>query len=267
MTEINTRAPGYSSSIQYDKVVVDMPSLTDLYPLHIYTQLGNVTTSFLRNSYQNRISDDARKVYARIKAGGIAVEIRTPAGTFADDELPPYWQDYADMRNPFTWLRYEEEQAATEPTLTTVEQRRKDVTEWARANTTYELFSRATMNPAQATSPTLLDGRKWFAGQIWWAFVLHNLAAAQHDEWLEDANVWPAIRRNIELDGYQFLDHVAVNEWNEPAAYMDSFSRIYQAGAYLTIAPTNIQLVPPQTPVRPTLANGAAKARRIVYGG
>ena len=259
--------PRFESDTLYDHVEVSL-SIGRMYPEHIRVHFNDRITGGIANLQHGNVNPKIHQLAAKINAGEATLSYNTPAGTFADSEIPSWLSNFVNERDPFHWLNLLTPPAPpAPPALTTVEQRRKEVTEWAKANTGINLFIRATMNPSQASSPTELDNRRWFAGQIWWAFVVHTLAAAQHDEWLEDTNVWPAIKHNIKINGYYFLDHVAVNEWNEAAAYMDSFSRIYQAGRYLTTAPVNIQLVPPQTPVRPTLANGAAKAKEIIYGG
>ena len=266
MAEVTSRF--YPETTQYDRVIVQIHNPNQLYADRIDTYLGDNKTGGFGGLIYGRVSPHVALVAAKIKSGDASLEYVTPHGDFTKDNLPPWMKTFVEERDPIHWHFVENpDPEPPAPTLTTVEQRRKDVVEWAKANTGIKLFIRATMNPSQASNPTELDNRRWFAGQIWWAFVVHTLAAAQHDEWLEDENVWPAISRNIEIDDYYFLDHVAVNEWNEAAAYMDSFSRIYQAGRYLTTAPVNIQLVPPQTPVRPTLANGAAVAKSIIYGG
>ena len=188
----------------------------------------------------------------RHESGTVVVEYDTHWGVFREDAVPAFLQPHVDFRDPFRRVR-----TLLFPELTTVQRRRLKVTDWARANTQPRAFAKGAIDAWEhrgTTRPKVV---------IWWHFVLMTVAAAQHDAWLEDEDVWPAIERNIQIDMRTFIDQASEVNWNEPARYMEALSRVYRAGEYLSTAPTWVQLIPPALS---NLHAGAAEAKRIVYG-
>ena len=262
MTTTTTPRYGvFTADTKFDSVAIDIRREETIDPDRIQTWLGDVQRGTL---FQVRSTDPPNPLFplldGPVKRGEARLRWITPIGTYWDEDLPFYLKEYVHVRNPF--LR-------TSPTfgMTQVQKRRKRVTDWARANTTNEILAKVMVESVASPTADALTGKKRFTGQIWWQFVLMNLAAAQHDPWLEDLNVWPALERNIQIDAHAFVATAAIGEWNTPAGYMESFSRVYQAGGALSVAPVHIRLVPPLGPVQPILHAGAPAARNIVYGG
>ena len=179
----------------------------------------------------------------------------------SDANVPLAFRHYVDERNPFNLI--------DPPPLTQLEQRRKDVEDWARTNTTPAILAKSIVEGYPANNADPLANKRRTLGQIWWNFVLMTTAAAQHDDWLsdDDTNVWPAIQRNTEVTAHQFFEDAAVEAWNEHAGYIDALSRVYQAARNLTSAPIHIRMVPPLPAVLPILHGGAPAAKAIIYGG
>lgn len=149
-------------------------------------------------------------------------------------------------------------------------ERRRLVEDWALANTDPRLMLAAIpgnwghrlwrIDDDGFVVPGLRD-----PGAIWLAFVLHTVAAAQDDEWIDDQHIWPTIERNIGMRGSDFLAECDPHKWSRPASYMEPFERIYRAGPTPGDSPVWIhdgELVAPGA----RLIAGAARARRIVYG-
>lgn len=209
----------------------------------------------------------ALEALRRLEAGEVGLSWNTTEfGEFTDEAAPPAMRAFLDARNPLAIYRGLHPLPA--PTLTQTEQRRQSVEAWARANTAPRTVAEAMVSPKLAPTPDALASRKRHVGQMWWAYVTHIVAAAQQDTWLGDTNVWPAIERALEITASDFIGGASAANWNEPAAYMEAYSRIYRADAtHLSVAPTWIQGEDLIAPVYPRLVAGADRARAIVYGG
>ena len=247
--------PLFTAEDVFDKIVVSIVSRTALDPgqITIYNE-GEFVSLYSRSVHD----DPNRELFAlmdrRVEAGTVDIEWITPWGTFNDADVPDWMRPFVDFRNPFARQR-----STPIPVPTTVEQRREQVTEWATQNTTPGMFAQGSIlawenPPANRIRPKVV---------IWWHFVMMNLAAAQDDDWLEHVDVWPAIERNIEITAQEFFEHAAEQEWDGPAGYMEALSRVYKAGSYLTVAPTQIVTTPPALS---KLHAGAAEAKRIIFG-
>ena len=251
------RTPTFTETTVYDKVRVDMPFL-DTFEENLYFYNEGVLVAHLSAngySYGGYYPRDlVASVDRRVEAGTVDVEYQTPWGVIQEADVRDWMRPYITIRDPFLRQR-----STPLPTLTTVEQRRRQVTEWALSNTTPRMFMQGSIlawenPPANRVRPKVV---------IWWHFVLMNLAAAQDDDWLEHVDVWPAISRNIEISAQDFFEHCAEQEWNEAAGYMEALSRIYKAGAYLTTAPTQVITTPPALS---KLHAGSDEAKRTLFG-
>ena len=251
--------PVFTAETEYDKVRVDVTLETMLVAVQIKTFLDGVETGNMphREYDLGSYSDLFLAMDRRVEAGEVSVEYDTPEGLYTKEDLPEWlWHGYVLMRDPFRRVR-----STPQPVITTVERRRGEINRWAIGNTQPRMFAYASINAIERTATSVRP-----KGVIWWHFCMMNVAAAQHDEWLEDENVWPAIERNMELDLETFISQADELLWNGPAARMEALTGIYKASASLSSAPTEILLPAPLTPVTPTLANGADEAKRILYG-
>lgn len=245
----------FNAETEYDTVRLDITREEQISPRTIKTYLDGRLTATM-HGYSGPLFD---LIDRRFEAGEITVEFDTPLGTFRRPNVPDWIRTYVDLRDPF--------RRKVNTILTLVEQRRKDVEVWAVANTDWRLMAKAAVTGKTAATGDALTGRRRNVGQIWWGFVLHTLAAAQHDPWLEHHDVWPAIEHNITIDGHTFVKKASANVWNEVAGYFEAYSRIYKAPEmYLTSAPTQVHVIGATPPVQETLSAGADEARRIVYG-
>ena len=259
MSSQDWTGPAFTADTEYDAVCVEMRNETQFVASHIDTFLDGERTGFLGHNdfLHGQYSALFKAMDRRVEAGEVSVEYATPMGNFTRENLPDHINNgYVRLRDPFQHIR------STPPVVpSTVEQRRRSVHQWAIGNTQPRMFAYASIKSSERTVTTARP-----KGVIWWHFCMMNVAAAQHDEWLEDDNVWPAIERNIELDIETFISQADELLWNGPAARMEALTGIYKASASLSSAPTEILLPSPLTPVTPTLANGADEAKRILYG-
>lgn len=267
MSNITQRIPSLSVDAVFDTVRLNMSN--DIrthagYAMRDGSDVGHL--SFWDRHGAVEWSPGHHEAARRIAAGEVAVLYETPIGRFLDSDLPASLRTFVTERDPFV-LRAGTHPAPA-PTLTTAEQRRAKVEEWAESNTGPRIIALAMVSPKIATTVDALTSRKRHIGQIWWAYVTHIVAAAQHDPWLEHEDIWPAIERALEIDAYEFIYRASANEWNGAAGYMEAYSRIFQADAtYLSVAPTHVRLVDETPPVFQQLPDGAPAARRLVYGG
>ena len=242
---------GITAESEIDRIRVVIVE-RDVHPQHAFAYNGDEYVGEVNWNPEFPLwFDGALELAKRIENGTASLEFQTPYGTFAEADTPWYAREFVHARNPF--LR------RPAPVPTTVESRRTQVEAWGREATQPRRFMQSLINELEYPSRP-----NRARAVIWHYFVMMNLAAAQTDDWLEDADVWPAIERNIELDTETFLLQCAEAVWTEPSGYMEALSRIYKAGEYLTSAPVHIVTNPPALS---RLHAGAARAKAIIYGG
>ena len=241
----------FTAETEYDEVVVRMDYAEGVDHAVLETRLNGVTTSYIYQTAYYDNNPHLTTIDRRAESGEITVSYVTPwsGEPVASGDIPDWMQPYINLRDPLLRIR-----STPLPTISTTARRRRSVYQWAVGNTQPRLFIYATVKSAVRAQCS-----------IWWDFVKMNVAAAQHNAWLEDETVWPAIQRNTQIYIADFLDEIDTALWSTPGALMGTLSAIYKAGESLDVAPVRITLDPPAD-IPATLALGKSHAERIVFG-
>lgn len=255
---------GYQSNIvedqEIDKISMEL-NMESAHPQIIMASLEGVLVGHVDWSHHvtGFWNDELTELEKRLHAGTAVVEYKTPYGIFDAESVPDYAVVFVHQRDPF---QRRPPAPVVEPVLTTVQMHRTAVELWAMEQTSFFALTRAAVEGRLSRTEDPVTSRKRVLGMVWWPFVINNLAAAQHDAWLEDDTVWPALERNIQITANQFLTNASSERWNSIASYLEANSRIYKAGVSLADTPIHVAVESAQT----ILAGGVSYARSLIYG-
>lgn len=182
MTELHSR--GYfTAETEYDAVRVNIRNPNRITPNQIDIYKDGRWIAILLWINQRPLFEIIDR---RIESGEIPLSWETPAGVFADGDVPDWLRPYVDLRNIFARYR-----STPLPTLTQAEERRAEVEEWAVENSEVRAIFRGFRHPARMGL---------------WLDVLRSVVAAAQTDSVITGRDWHYFQNAMKIDVELFMD-------------------------------------------------------------